>query len=115
MLLFYSLKNSAFPEYIYPTASGVQCLDIHPQRSYLVALGFYNGCVAVYSLKEKTQEPVYKSTAKTGKHTDPVWQVTAWSTADRVLGVQDVCVQLNVSKLIVALFLPIYVFMGFFF
>ncbi|XP_037535130.1 dynein, axonemal, intermediate chain 1, paralog 2 [Nematolebias whitei] len=81
MLLFYSLKNSAFPEYIYPTASGVQCLDIHPQRSCLVAVGFYNGCVAVYSLKEKGQEPVYKSTAKSGKHTDPVWQVR-WQNDD---------------------------------
>lgn len=75
MLFFYSLKNSAFPEYIYHTSSGVLCLDIHEQHSYLVAVGFYDGCVAVYNLKEEGLEPVYKSTAKTGKHTDPVWQV----------------------------------------
>lgn len=75
MLVFYSLKNSAFPEYIYHTSSGVLCLDIHEQHSYLVAVGFYDGCVAVYNLKEEGMEPVYKSTAKTGKHTDPVWQV----------------------------------------
>lgn len=74
MLVFYSLKNSAFPEYIYHTSSGVLCLDIHEQHSYLVAVGFYDGFVAVYNLKEGP-EPVYKSTAKTGKHTDPVWQV----------------------------------------
>uniref|UniRef100_A0A3Q2X687 Dynein axonemal intermediate chain 1 n=1 Tax=Haplochromis burtoni TaxID=8153 RepID=A0A3Q2X687_HAPBU len=81
MLLFYSLKNPAFPEYIYPTSSGVMCLDIHAQHSHLVAVGFYDGCVAVYSLKEEGQEPVYKSTAKTGKHTDPVWQVR-WQSDD---------------------------------
>ncbi|XP_040890100.1 dynein, axonemal, intermediate chain 1, paralog 2 [Toxotes jaculatrix] len=81
MLVFYSLKNSAFPEYIYPTSSGVLCLDIHKQHSYLVAVGFYNGCVAVYNLKEEGLEPVYKSTAKTGKHTDPVWQVR-WQSDD---------------------------------
>ena len=75
MLVFYSLKKSAFPEYTYPTTSGVLCLDIHEQHSYLVVVGFYDGCVAVYNLQEEGLEPVYKSTAKTGKHTDPVWQV----------------------------------------
>ncbi|MED6277281.1 hypothetical protein CHARACLAT_011730 [Characodon lateralis] len=81
MFLLYSLKNSAFPECIYYTTFGVQCLDIHPQHSYLVAVGFYDGCVAVYNLKEKEPHPVYKSTAKTGKHTDPVWQVR-WQNDD---------------------------------
>lgn len=81
MLLLYSLKNPSFPEYIYPTKSGILCLDIHQQRSHLVAVGFYDGCVAVYNLKEKGTEPVYISTAKTGKHIDPVWQVL-WQNDD---------------------------------
>lgn len=75
MLLVYTLKNSWFPEHIYPTTSGVMCLDIHKQRSYLVAVGFHNGSVAVYNLKREGTEPVHQSTAKTGQHTDPVWQV----------------------------------------
>lgn len=77
LLLFYTLKDSSCPEYIYPTTSAVQCLDIHHQLTHLVAVGFYDGCVAVYNLKKGGKEPVYKSTSKTGKHTDPVWQVTA--------------------------------------
>nr|XP_019941997.1 PREDICTED: dynein intermediate chain 1, axonemal [Paralichthys olivaceus] len=81
MVVFYSLKNSSFPEYIYPTKSGILCLDIHKQHSDLVAVGFYDGCVAVYNLKNKGLEPVHKSTAKTGKHTDPVWQVR-WQNDD---------------------------------
>ncbi|XP_054879791.1 dynein, axonemal, intermediate chain 1, paralog 2 [Poeciliopsis prolifica] len=81
MLLFFSLKNSAFPEHIYSTGSGILCLDIHPQLSYLVAVGFYDGCVAVYNLKETTKDPVYKSNASTGKHSDPVWQVR-WQNDD---------------------------------
>ncbi|XP_071349712.1 dynein, axonemal, intermediate chain 1, paralog 2 isoform X2 [Trachinotus anak] len=81
MVVFYTLKNPSFPEYIYPTNSGVLCLDIHDQYSYLVAVGFYDGCVAVYNLKREGLEPVYKSTAKTGKHTDPVWQVR-WQNND---------------------------------
>lgn len=75
MLVFYSLKNCAFPEYIYNTNSSVLCLDIHEQHSYMVAVGFYDGCVAVYSLKKEGREPVFKSSAKNGQHTDPVWQV----------------------------------------
>ncbi|KAM9859940.1 dynein, axonemal, intermediate chain 1, paralog 2 [Aulostomus maculatus] len=81
MLVFYSLKNPAFPEYIYPTTSGVMCLDIHEKRSYLVAVGYYDGCVAVYNLEKKRPDPVYKSSAKTGMHTHPVWQV-CWQNDD---------------------------------
>ncbi|XP_061119030.1 dynein, axonemal, intermediate chain 1, paralog 2 isoform X1 [Conger conger] len=80
MLLLYSLKNSTFPEYSFPTLSGIMCLDIHPRLTYLVAVGFYDGCVAVYNLQEGTN-PAYKSTAKSGKHTDPVWQVK-WQKDD---------------------------------
>ncbi|XP_019736737.1 dynein, axonemal, intermediate chain 1, paralog 2 [Hippocampus comes] len=81
MLLFYTLKNSTFPEYIFPTGSGALSLDIHKRNSYLVAAGFYDGCVCVYNLKKKGPEPEYKSNAKTGKHTDPVWQVR-WQNDD---------------------------------
>ena len=33
------------------------------------------GSVAVYSACDKQAKPLYASTAKTGKHTDPVWEV----------------------------------------
>jgi len=75
MILFYTLKNPSFPEYIYPTDSGVMSLDVNPDYPYLVAVGFYDGNVAVYNIVENRSGPVYISTAKTGKHTDPVWQV----------------------------------------
>ncbi|KPP64490.1 hypothetical protein Z043_117161, partial [Scleropages formosus] len=81
MLLFYSLKNSTFPEYFYTTSSGIMCLDIHPNLSHLVAVGFYNGCVAVYNLKEKSIQPLYTSTAMSGMLTQPVWQVK-WQKDD---------------------------------
>ena len=81
MVVFYSFKNSSFPEFFYPTKSGVLCLDIHKQNSNLVAVGFYDGCVAVYNLSNKGVEPVHKSTATTGKHTHPVWQVR-WQNDD---------------------------------
>ncbi|XP_022094744.1 dynein intermediate chain 2, ciliary-like isoform X1 [Acanthaster planci] len=81
MLLCYTLKNPSYPEHIYPTTSGVMCVDVHPEHPYLVAVGFYDGSVAVYNVTDKENKPIYQSTAKTGKHTDPVWQV-AWQKDD---------------------------------
>lgn len=79
MILFYSLKNPSFPEYIYETDSGVMCLDVHPEHPYLVVVGFYDGSVGVFNIERK--EPVHRCTAKNGKHTDPVWQVR-WQKDD---------------------------------
>ena len=67
-------------------------LDIHPEHPYLIAVGLYDGTVAVYTLKDKGSNPLYRSTAKTGKHTDPVWQVThlggvcGWSVGVECVG-----------------------------
>ena len=75
LICVYSLKNPSFPEYIYNTDSGVMALDFHPDHPYLMAVGFYDGAVAVYNLRDKTNTPAFLSSAKNGKHTDPVWQV----------------------------------------
>ena len=61
--------------YIFGLTSGVMCLDIHPENAFLVAVGLYDGKVAVYDFRE-VKNPVFQSDARTGKHTDPVWQVT---------------------------------------
>ncbi|XP_069138645.1 dynein intermediate chain 2, ciliary-like isoform X3 [Argopecten irradians] len=79
MILFYSLKNPSFPEFIYETDSGLMCLDVHPEHPYLVVVGFYDGSVGVFNVERK--EPVHRCTAKNGKHTDPVWQVR-WQKDD---------------------------------
>lgn len=81
MILFYTLKNPSYPEIMYETDSGVMSLDLHPEYPYLLAVGFYNGNVAVYNVLENKTSPVYVSSAKTGKHTDPVWQVK-WQKED---------------------------------
>ena len=75
MILLYTIKNPSYPEYTYTTESGVMCLDIHQNHPYLLCAGFYDGSVGVYNLTENTPHALYFSTAKTGKHTDPVWQV----------------------------------------
>ena len=81
MICFYSLKNPSFPEHVYTTEHGVMCLDIHSSYSHLIVVGFYDGCVGVFNLEEKSEKPVYMSTARMGKHTDPVWEVR-WQKDD---------------------------------
>ncbi|CAF4140610.1 unnamed protein product [Adineta steineri] len=81
MFLVYSLKNPSFPEYIFQTESGVMCLDFHHHHPNLLCCGFYDGSVAVYNVADEQKRPKYQSTARNGKHTDPVWQVR-WQKDD---------------------------------
>ncbi|XP_006060517.2 dynein axonemal intermediate chain 1 isoform X1 [Bubalus bubalis] len=81
MLLLYSMKNPSFPEYIFSSESGIMCLDMHVDHPYLVVVGHYDGNVAIYNLKKPHSQPSFRSSAKSGKHTDPVWQVR-WQKDD---------------------------------
>lgn len=81
LILLYSLKNPSYPEFVYNTDSGVMSMDIHADYPNLIAAGFYDGSVAVYNTAENTQIPKFTSNAKSGKHTDPVWQVK-WQKDD---------------------------------
>jgi len=51
------------------------CLDFHPKSPALLAVGLYDGTVLVYDIRNKHKRPIYQSTVRTNKHTDPVWQV----------------------------------------
>ncbi|XP_041277992.1 dynein intermediate chain 1, axonemal [Onychostruthus taczanowskii] len=81
MILLYTLKNPSFPEYSFSCESGVMGLDFHSDHPSLLAVGFYDGNVAIYNLKKASPQPCYKSSAKSGKHTEPVWQVK-WQKDD---------------------------------
>ena len=71
----FSLKNTSYPEYVISTESGVMCLDFHPQHPSLLAVGCYDGTVLVYDISNGTNKPIYSSSLRSGKHSDPVWQV----------------------------------------
>ena len=81
MLCLYSLKNPSWPEFHCSLPCGVMCLDWHPQHSSVLCVGLYDGTVCVYDVRSKTAAPIYQSTVKTGKHTDPVWEVS-WQEED---------------------------------
>ena len=57
------------------------CINFHPNHSSLLAVGCYDGTVMVYDVRNKVNRPIYMSSIKTGKHTDPVWQVF-WQEED---------------------------------
>jgi dynein intermediate chain 1 len=76
VVCFHSLKNPTYPEMAFELDSGVMCLHIHPKHAFLMAVGLYDGSVCVYNTGNKTASPMYRSTAKTGKHADPVWQIS---------------------------------------
>ena len=81
LICCYSLKNPSHPEYTFTTDSGVMCLDFHPQHSSLLVVGLYDGSVLVYDIRNKVNRPIRQCDVKTGKHTDPVWQVK-WQEQD---------------------------------
>merc|ERR1712159_706096 len=81
MLCLFSLKNPSWPEYQCSLHCGVMCLDWHPQHSSVLCVGLYDGTVMVFDIRLKQNKPIFQSTVKNGKHTDPVWQV-CWQEED---------------------------------
>eukprot|EP00418_Pyrodinium_bahamense_P036554 CAMPEP_0179189578 /NCGR_PEP_ID=MMETSP0796-20121207/94113_1 /TAXON_ID=73915 /ORGANISM="Pyrodinium bahamense, Strain pbaha01" /LENGTH=268 /DNA_ID=CAMNT_0020893715 /DNA_START=24 /DNA_END=827 /DNA_ORIENTATION=+ len=71
----YSLKNTRFPEYVFNTDFGICSLDWHPSHPAVLAVGLNDGTVLVYDVRARTKKPIYQSTVRTNKHTDPVWEV----------------------------------------
>ncbi len=75
LIHIYSLKNPSHPEYTFNTESGVMSVHFHPEYANLLAVGCYDGTVLVYDVRLKKDEPIYQASVRTGKHSDPVWQV----------------------------------------
>lgn len=72
----------------------VMCLDFHPVHNSLLAVGCHDGTVMVFDVRHKANRPIYSSSIKTGKHTDPVWQVRArvrsTTTKSNLLGDREI-------------------------
>ncbi|XP_040264439.1 dynein intermediate chain 4, axonemal [Bufo bufo] len=81
----WSLKNTTWPERIYYCESGVTALDFSASSPNLLAVGMYDGTVAIYNVQNKESVPVLDSSDNPNKHTCPVWQVK-WIEQDSSLG-----------------------------
>ncbi len=56
-------------------AAGVMALQLHPEFSNLLAVGCYDGSIAVYDLRSSAGRLLCSTSPKTRQHADPVWQV----------------------------------------
>ncbi|KAM7343034.1 dynein intermediate chain 2, ciliary isoform 1-T1 [Cochliomyia hominivorax] len=74
-ICLFTCKNPSYPDYIIMTESGVMCCDIHPKYPFLIAVGLYDGNVAVYNLKDNYKEPLYFSDGVNAKHIECVWEI----------------------------------------
>ena len=75
IVAIFSLKNPAYPEYVFTMDSGAMCLAFNEEQASLLAVGCYDGTVRVYDVRKREDKPLYASDIRSGKHTDPVWAV----------------------------------------
>ncbi|CAM9678749.1 unnamed protein product [Chrysoparadoxa australica] len=75
-VLFWSVRNPLYPELVIDTQSSVTSLDFSERHPNLLAVGMYDGTIAIYdTARTAPSTPVVESSTSAGKHTDPVWQV----------------------------------------
>ncbi|NXN75688.1 WDR78 protein, partial [Himantopus himantopus] len=78
----WSLKNPAWPERIFQCEHGVTALDFSMARPNLLAVGMYNGSVAIYNIQSRNDAALLDSSKSSNKHTGPIWQLR-WVEQDR--------------------------------
>ncbi|XP_019383970.1 PREDICTED: WD repeat-containing protein 78 [Gavialis gangeticus] len=78
----WSLKNPMWPERIYHCDHGVTALDFSVANPNLLAVGMYNGTVAIFNVQSRNPTAVMDSSESLNKHIGPVWQLK-WIEQDR--------------------------------
>ncbi|XP_009703818.1 PREDICTED: WD repeat-containing protein 78, partial [Cariama cristata] len=78
----WSLKNPMWPERIFRCQHGVTALDFSMASPNLLAVGMYNGSVAIYNVRSCNNTALLDSSESSNKHTGPVWQLR-WVKQDR--------------------------------
>ncbi|XP_062974147.1 dynein axonemal intermediate chain 4 [Elgaria multicarinata webbii] len=78
----WSLKNPVWPERIYHCSHGVTALDFSEANPNLLAVGLFNGTIAVYNVQSHNSTSVLDTSESHDKHLGPVWQLK-WVEQDR--------------------------------
>jgi dynein intermediate chain 4, axonemal len=75
LVLFWSLRNPDYPEKVLRTPHAITAIDFSKRNPSLLAVGFYNGDIAVYDVRREGdwEKPVETSAGMAGSHSDPVW------------------------------------------
>ncbi|XP_067846470.1 dynein axonemal intermediate chain 4 isoform X2 [Heptranchias perlo] len=80
---FHILYRAAkWPERIYNCESGVTALEFSADTPNLLAVGHYDGTVAVYNIRNPEDGLILDSSNDLNKHIGPVWQLK-WTEQDR--------------------------------
>ncbi|XP_067893388.1 dynein axonemal intermediate chain 4 isoform X2 [Heterodontus francisci] len=82
LICCWSLKNPMWPERIYNCESGVTALEFSADSPNLLAVGHYDGTVAIYNIRNADNGLVLDSSNDLNKHIGPVWQLK-WTEQDR--------------------------------
>ena len=69
-------RGTAFVAVRRTSGLGSCAKDWHPAHPAVLAVGLYDGTVLVYDVRARTKKPIYQSTVRTNKHTDPVWEAS---------------------------------------
>ncbi|NXL67785.1 WDR78 protein, partial [Chordeiles acutipennis] len=75
-------KVNPWPERIFRCEHGVTALDFSTASPNLLAVGMYNGSVAIYNVQSCKDAALLDSSESSNKHTGPVWQLR-WVEQDR--------------------------------
>ncbi|NXA31560.1 WDR78 protein, partial [Eudromia elegans] len=78
----WSLKNLMWPERVFHCEHGVTALDFSMVSPNLLAVGMYNGIVAIYNVQSRNNAALLDSSECLDKHIGPVWQLK-WVEQDR--------------------------------
>uniref|UniRef100_F7CJP1 Dynein axonemal intermediate chain 4 n=1 Tax=Monodelphis domestica TaxID=13616 RepID=F7CJP1_MONDO len=78
----WSLKNPMWPERVYPSHHGVTSVDFSIASPNLLAIGYYNGTIAIFNVQSNNKVSVLDSSESSHKHVGPVWQLQ-WVEQDR--------------------------------
>lgn len=81
----WSIKNPEYPERYFHLTSGVTALDFSAAHPNLLAVGMYDGTIAIYNVRNRNDMPALDSFESQGKHSSPVWQVR-WVDRDQGIG-----------------------------
>ncbi|EDV22267.1 uncharacterized protein TRIADDRAFT_29402, partial [Trichoplax adhaerens] len=81
----WSIKNPEYPERIFHFNTGVTGLDFSSTSGSLLAVGLYDGTVAIVDVRGTGSQSILDSSESPGKHSGPVWQIK-WVDRDRLTG-----------------------------
>ncbi|CAG5118395.1 unnamed protein product [Candidula unifasciata] len=91
------IKNPKYPERVFTSKQGVTAVDFSASNPNLLAVGYYDGGIAIYNVRKSVDEPVLDNFATPGKHSGPVWQLR-WVEKERGSGEERVHVLISISS-----------------